>query len=98
MENQVATQEKTNKLTGFCYSFGEIGSQLSWYMINTYLTVFYTDIVGLSASAISLIKMCIRDRAQIAMRETLKAASVSEEEAAAYYEENKEQYKKGRCV
>ena len=29
--------------------------------------------------------------AQIAMRETLKAASVSEEEAAAYYEENKEQ-------
>ena len=24
MENQVATQEKTNKLTGFCYSFGEV--------------------------------------------------------------------------
>lgn len=36
--------------------------------------------------------------AQIAMRETLKAASVSEEEAAAYYEENKEQYKKGETV
>ena len=60
MENQVATQEKTNKLTGFCYSFGEIGSQLSWYMINTYLTVFYTDIVGLSASAISLIMLIAR--------------------------------------
>ena len=60
MENQVATQEKTNKLTGFCYSFGEVGSQLSWYMINTYLTVFYTDIVGLSASAISLIMLIAR--------------------------------------
>lgn len=36
--------------------------------------------------------------AQIAMRETLKAVSVSEEEAAAYYEEHKEQYKKGETV
>ena len=29
-------------------------------MINTYLTVFYTDIVGLSASAISLIMLIAR--------------------------------------
>lgn len=36
--------------------------------------------------------------AQIAMRETLKAVSVSEEETAAYYEEHKEQYKKGETV
>lgn len=60
MENQNVTLEKTNKLTGFCYSFGEIGSQLSWYMINTYLTVFYTDILGLTASAISLIMLIAR--------------------------------------
>lgn len=60
MENQVVTQEKTNKLTGFCYSFGEVGSQLSWYMINTYLMVFYTDVVGLTAGAISLIMLIAR--------------------------------------
>lgn len=60
METNVVTQEKTNKLTGFCYSFGEVGSQLSWYMINTYLTVFYTDVVGLTASAISLIMLIAR--------------------------------------
>ena len=60
METKVTTQEKTNKLTGFCYSFGEVGSQLSWYMINTYLTVFYTDVVGLTASAISLIMLIAR--------------------------------------
>ena len=60
MGNQVTVQEKTNKLTGFCYSFGEVGSQLSWYMINSYLTIFYTDIVGLTASAISLIMLIAR--------------------------------------
>ncbi|WP_285824437.1 MFS transporter [Schaedlerella arabinosiphila] len=60
MENHAVTQEKTNKFTGFCYSFGEVGSQLSWYMINTYLTIFYTDIVGLTASAISLIMLIAR--------------------------------------
>ena len=30
MENQVKVQEKTNLKVGFCYSFGEIGSQMSW--------------------------------------------------------------------
>lgn len=52
--------EKTNKKVAFFYSFGEVGSQLSWYMINTYLTLFYTDVVGLSASAISLIMLIAR--------------------------------------
>lgn len=60
MQNQITPQEKTNKSLGFFYSFGEVGSQLSWYMINTYLTIFYTDIVGLSASAISLIMLVAR--------------------------------------
>ena len=53
-------QEKTNLKTGFFYSFGEIGGQLSWYMINTYLTIFYTDIVGLTASVVALILMIAR--------------------------------------
>lgn len=52
--------EKTNWFTGFCYSFGEIGSQLSWAMINTYLTIFYTDVVGLSGVAISIIMLIAR--------------------------------------
>ena len=52
--------EKTNLVTGGFYAMGEVGCQLSWYMINTYLTIFYTDIVGLSASAISLIFVVAR--------------------------------------
>ena len=54
------TVEKTNKFTAFCYAFGEVGSQLSWYMINTYLTIFYTDVVGLTATAISAILLIAR--------------------------------------
>ncbi len=52
--------EKTDWFTGFCYSFGEVGCQLSWAMINTYLTIFYTDVVGLSAAAISIIMLIAR--------------------------------------
>ncbi|MCF0133091.1 MAG: MFS transporter [Blautia sp.] len=54
------TQEKTNVFTGICYGMGEVGSQMSWYMINTYLTIYYTDIVGLSAAAISFIFLVAR--------------------------------------
>lgn len=58
--NQTAAAEKTDwKLAGF-YSLGEIGCQFSWGMINTYLTIFYTDVVGLTAAAISFIMLVAR--------------------------------------
>ena len=58
--NQTAATEKTDwKLAGF-YSLGEIGCQFSWGMINTYLTIFYTDVVGLTAAAISFIMLVAR--------------------------------------
>lgn len=46
------------KVTG--YAFGEIGGELSWYLINTYLMLFYTDVVGLTAGAISIIMLIAR--------------------------------------
>ncbi len=42
------------------YGLGEVGCQLSWYMINSYLNIFYTDIVGLSGAAISAIVLIAR--------------------------------------
>lgn len=62
MENNNQTQavEKTSKATAISYGLGEVGSQLSWYMINTYLMIFYTDIVGLAAGAISIIMLITR--------------------------------------
>ncbi|SEA38210.1 glycoside/pentoside/hexuronide:cation symporter, GPH family [Pseudobutyrivibrio sp. ACV-2] len=61
---QAATAATTSKRTdpklAVGYAFGEVGCQMSWYMINNYLTLFYTDIVGLTASAISLIMLIAR--------------------------------------
>ena len=52
--------EKTSPVLAFGYSLGEVGCQMSWYMINTYLMVFYTDIVHLGAGAISMIMLVAR--------------------------------------
>lgn len=55
-----ATKEKTKPELAVAYSFGEVGCQMSWYMVNNYLMLFYTDVVGLSASAISMIMLIAR--------------------------------------
>ena len=44
-------KEKTSPKLAFCYGLGEVGCQMSWYMINNYLMLFYTDVVGLAAGA-----------------------------------------------
>lgn len=64
-ETQAAQQaavakEKTSPKLALSYSLGEVGCQMSWYMINNYLTLFYTDVVGLAASAISMIMLIAR--------------------------------------
>lgn len=39
---------------------GEAGSQFSWSLISSYLTIFYTDVVGLLPAVISLIMLIAR--------------------------------------
>lgn len=56
----VIQKEKTSPKLAFGYGIGEVAQQISWYMINNYLTIFYTDIVGLSATAISFIMLVAR--------------------------------------
>ncbi len=53
-------KEKTSPKLALAYGAGEVAQQMSWYMINNYLTLFYTDVVGLTASAISLIMLIAR--------------------------------------
>ena len=43
-----------------CYSFGDIASQFVWTFVGSYLTIFYTDIVGLAPAAVSAIMMIAR--------------------------------------
>ena len=54
------TQERTDPKLLVSYSLGEVACQMSWYMINTYLMAFYTDVVTLSAGAISMIMLIAR--------------------------------------
>ncbi len=42
------------------YAIGSSGANVSFYMINNYLMLYYTDIVSLAASAISLIMLIAR--------------------------------------
>lgn len=68
MGEQTAANLKENKdvniklpvFTKIGYSFGEIGSQCSWTLISSYLTVFYTDVVGLTPLVISVIMLSAR--------------------------------------
>lgn len=49
---------KSNTIGGFqyfCYGLGNFASQLSWTMVSTYLAVFYTDVFGLEAGAVSIL-------------------------------------------
>ena len=41
--SSIAKNEKTSPKLAFGYGMGEVANQISWYMINTYLTIFYTD-------------------------------------------------------
>ena len=38
-----------------CYGLGDVASQFVWTFVGSYLTVFYTDIVGLAPAVISAI-------------------------------------------
>lgn len=43
-----------------CYGFGDLASQFVWTFVGTYLTIFYTDIVGLAPFVVSVIMMASR--------------------------------------
>lgn len=51
---------KTTKNNIVFYSIGYMSQNIIWYMINTYLMLFYTDVVSLSAGAISIIMLVSR--------------------------------------
>lgn len=55
---------KTKKMAStaavICYGFGDLASQFVWTFVGSYLTIFYTDIVGLAPIAVSAIMMGAR--------------------------------------
>ena len=41
----------------FVYGMGNFASQLSWTMVSTYLSIFYTDVFGLGTGAVALLML-----------------------------------------
>ena len=52
MDNQ---SQKLSKLSMVMYGLGDLASQFVWTFVGTYLTVYYTDIVGLVPAIASAI-------------------------------------------
>ncbi len=59
MENNTAVK-RASKAAVILYSCGDLASQFVWSFIGSYLTVFYTDIVGLAPAAAAAIMMAAR--------------------------------------
>ena len=51
---------RASKAAIICYAFGDIASQFVWTFVGSYLTIFYTDVVGLAPAAVSAIMMVAR--------------------------------------
>lgn len=49
-----------SKAAVICYGFGDMASQFVWTFVGSYLTIFYTDIVGLAPIAVSAIMLIAR--------------------------------------
>ncbi len=60
METNETKQGKMPLKTIVGYGLGEAGCQFSWALISSYLTVFYTDVVGLMPAVISAIMLIAR--------------------------------------
>ena len=58
--NTPNVREKLDMTSTIAYAIGSSGANASFYMINNYLMLFYTDVVGLAATAISLIMLIAR--------------------------------------
>lgn len=53
-------KQRASKAAIICYGFGDLASQFVWTFVGSYLTVFYTDVVGLAPAAVSVIMMVAR--------------------------------------
>lgn len=53
-------KKRASRAAVICYGFGDLASQFVWTFVGSYLTVFYTDVVGLAPVVVSVIMMGAR--------------------------------------
>ena len=52
--------KRATKRAVICYAFGDLASQFVWTFVGSYLTIYYTDILGLTPLAVSAIMIIAR--------------------------------------
>lgn len=52
--------KRATKRAVVCYAFGDLASQFVWAFVGSYLTIYYTDILGLTPLAVSTIMIIAR--------------------------------------
>ena len=55
-----ATVKKASKAAVICYGLGDLASQFIWTFVGSYLTIFYTDVVGFAPAVVSAIMLIAR--------------------------------------
>ena len=53
-------KKQASKIAVICYGFGDLASQFVWTFVGSYLSIFYTDIVGIGPVALSAIMLGAR--------------------------------------
>lgn len=56
-ESIMENQKRASRAAVICYGFGDLASQFVWTFVGSYLTLFYTDVVGLAPAIVSVIMM-----------------------------------------
>ena len=59
METKV-TVKRASKAAVICYGLGDLASQFIWTFVGSYLTIFYTDVVGFAPAVVSAIMLIAR--------------------------------------
>lgn len=52
--------KRASKAAVICYGLGDLASQFVWTYVGSYLTLFYTDIVGFAPATVSIIMLIAR--------------------------------------
>lgn len=60
METSTTNIKRASKAGVICYGLGDMASQFVWTYVGSYLTIFYTDIVGFAPIVVSAIMLTAR--------------------------------------
>lgn len=58
--NQVSTDVKLSLLQKIEYAVGDLGYNLIYFWVSSYLLIFYTDVFGIAASAVTTLMLVVR--------------------------------------